>query len=99
MGNFNEYINTNNEEECVRTNTEKNTSRPTNDKLEEMISEYQKLSDNELMNEFMRLTLEKKRKGELDSRELNNVKNTILPFLNNEQKTHLEKIINMVENV
>ena len=47
----------------------------------------------------MKLTLEKKKKGVLDEKELNNIKSTIEPFLNDEQKSNLDKILNMVRNV
>ena len=44
------------------------------------------------MNEFIRLTNEKKQRGELDDSELEKLKNTISPMLNNEQKEQYQKI-------
>ena len=97
MANFSDYVknenNNINSDNTYRDNVNKN------EKLEEMIENYSKLSENDLMKEFMRLTLEKKKNGNLSDKELENIKNTILPFLNNEQKDNLEKLIKMVKNV
>ena len=64
-----------------------------------MINEYSKLSRNELMNEFIKLTIDKKKRGELSDSELTSIKKTIIPYLNDEQKIMLEKLLSMVENV
>jgi hypothetical protein len=51
------------------------------------------------MSEFIKLTLEKKKRGELSDSELENIKSTISPMLNLEQKESLEKLLDMVKNV
>ena len=94
MGNFNDYIKNTSHEDSQK----KDSVRPSDEKLEDMINKYQKFSDNELMDEFIKLTLQKKKKGELGKDEIINIKNTILPFLNNEQKKSLQKLLDMVEN-
>lgn len=94
MGNFNDYINN------ASSNVENiKEERPSDESLENLINEYQKLSNDELLNEFMRMTIEKKKKGGLTQKELDNMKNTLMPFLNNEQKVALQKLLDMVENV
>lgn len=94
MGNFNDYINN------TSSNVENiKEERPSDESLENLINEYQKLSNDELLNEFMRMTIEKKKKGGLTQKELDNMKNTLMPFLNNEQKVALQKLLDMVENV
>lgn len=98
MGNFNDYLNSSGKTTSKQTEN-KNSERPSNEKLEDMINEYQKLNSNELMNEFIRLTIEKKKKGELKKEELDSIRQTIVPYLNGEQKTMLEKLLDMVENV
>lgn len=66
---------------------------------QDMISKYSKLNSNELMEEFLKLTMNQKSKGGLSDSELDGIKNTLYPYLNNEQKAKLESIINMVKNV
>jgi len=97
MSNFSEYIkSTSSCENIHKTNIDNNLNK--ND-LEELLSKYSSYNQNELLNEFIKLTYEKKQKGELDAKEINNLKQTIVPFLNNEQKENLDKILSMVENV
>lgn len=92
MGNFNDYIKSNSD------NLQKDNYKD-KEKLEEKINEYSALSSDELMNEFIKLTIEKKKKGELKKEELDSIKDTIIPFLNGEQKIMLNKLMNMVDNV
>ena len=93
MSNFSDYI----KEENNRVEEKIDKTKKQN--YEEMINKYSSYSKNDLMSEFIKITLEKKKKGELTSGELNNLKTTILPFLNSEQKENLDKILQMVENV
>lgn len=67
--------------------------------MQSKIDEYSKYSSDKLLNEFIRLTVEKKRKGELTEKELENLKNTIIPMLNSDQKQTLENLLQMVKNV
>lgn len=93
MTNFNDYIKTNIDDKTA------NFTRPSNEHLEDLINKYQNLSSSDLMSEFMKLTYEKKKKGELNKGELDSIKKSIRPYLNEEQNAHLEKIMNMVDNV
>lgn len=93
MSNFSDYI----KEENNRVEEKIDKAKKQN--YEEMINKYSSYSKNDLMSEFIKITLDKKKKGELTSGELNNLKTTILPFLNSEQKENLDKILQMVENV
>ena len=98
MANFSDFIKNEKHSDNInntKTNDEKQVNK---DDLEDMINSYSKLGQDELLNEFMKLTLEKKKKGVLDEKELNNIKSTIEPFLNEEQKSILDKILNMVRN-
>lgn len=98
MSNFSDFIkNEKNDNYTSTINTEE--KQVDKDKLEDMIENYSHLSQDELMNEFLKLTMEKKKKGALTDSELNNIKSTILPFLNEEQKSNLEKVLNLVRNV
>jgi hypothetical protein len=93
MGNFNNYIMNDKEEEKI------NADKIDKENLEDMINSYQGLSENELLNEFLKRTIDKKKKGELKKDELELIKSTIIPYLNEEQKINLDKLLRMVENV
>lgn len=95
MSSFNDFIKDNKDSESVKdTYTEDR-----NKKLEDKINEYQKLSSNELMQEFIKLTIEKKRNGELTKNELENIKQAIIPYLSEEQRQSLQNLLDMVDNV
>lgn len=66
---------------------------------EEMIEKYSKLNSQELMQEFMKLTMSKKAKGELNDVELENIKNSLNPYLDVAQKNNLDSIISIIKNV
>lgn len=97
MGKFSDFVN-NQINDMINNNpsSEKNLSQ---DDLEKLINKYSSYNQNDLIGEFMRLTYEKKRNGELSASDIDNIKRTIIPFLNDEQKNNLEKLLSMVENV
>lgn len=99
MANFSDFIKSDKKDLNSKETQINNNAEVNKENLEEMIENYSKFSQDELLNEFMKLTLEKKKKGILDEKELNNIKSTIEPFLNDEQKNNLEKIFNLVRNV
>lgn len=101
MVNFSDFIQDENFKQDNKSENydNKNTAQVSNEKLEDLINRYSTYSNDKLLSEFMRLTLEKKKRGELTENELSNIKNTILPFLNEEQKSNLENLIKMVKNV
>lgn len=93
MGNFSDYINSTNIDD------EKNIKNNKNEKLEDLIENYSKLSDNDLMKEFLKLTIERKKQGSLSDGELETLKSTILPYLDEKQKNTLENLLEMIKNV
>ena len=97
MANFSDYINNNND--TANTEKTKSSKELKQDDLEKLIDKYSKYDSNSLMSEFLKLTLEKKRRGELKKDELQSIKQTIYPYLDNEQKQNLDNLINMVDNV
>ncbi len=100
MQNFSDYIKNNNSASYNSDNKSNDINTiKTNEALQNKIDEYSRYSSDKLLSEFMKLTIEKKRKGELSDNELEKLKNTITPMLNNEQKKSLEELINMVKNV
>ncbi|MBP5651406.1 MAG: hypothetical protein J6X00_01910 [Clostridia bacterium] len=69
-----------------------------NDDLEKLISKYSKKSQSELMNEFIKLSSEKIKNGTFNKENINNIKNTIFPYLTEEQKKSFYSIISQVTN-
>lgn len=71
----------------------------TQEDLSKLIDKYSTYSGSDLMSEFLKLTMEKKSRGELDRKSIETLKNTLSPMLNAEQKNSLNKILEMIENV
>jgi len=100
MANFSDFVNNNNTQETKINSENSNKSEDVNkENLENLIDKYSKYNSNDLMGEFLRLTIEKKKRGELKKEELQTIKQTIYPYLNDEQKQNLNSIIDMVDNV
>ncbi len=67
--------------------------------LEELIDKYSRLGSDDLMKKFLEMTIAKKRKGELNEESLVALKNTIAPYLSDEQIASLNNILDIVKNV
>ena len=93
MSNFSDFM-----KESNQRNSESDKVK-TNQEMEKMIDQYSALSENELMQEFIKKTIEQKRNGRLNSEELNNIKSKISPMLNDEQNKKLNELIMMVNGV
>ena len=89
MSKFSDYIN---DSDMRETATDKTKSD-----YQDMIDKYSKLSSNELMQEFIKLTAKEKSAGHLSDKKLNGIKDTLKPYLNSEQVSSLDSIINMVK--
>lgn len=82
----------------AKTNLEqKNNYVNSKQKVEDYMCKYSNLSQEELMKEFLKVSNEKKRNGGFSASEINNIKSTLAPFLNDEQKLNLDNLINMVK--
>ncbi len=68
-----------------------------NAELNDAINKYSDYSEQELINEFLSETNKKKQSGELNDEKIEKMKETLLPYLNDKQKTKLNQIINMVK--
>ena len=100
MSNFSDYIKNNSQGEKSSNNKNVNTNSQLNEQnLEKLIDKYSSYSSNDLLSEFIKLTIEKKKKGELNNQELQKIKSTIVPFLSQEQKSKLDEIIELVEKM
>ncbi|MBE5738253.1 MAG: hypothetical protein E7354_00760 [Clostridiales bacterium] len=97
MTKFSDYMD---REDGQSRQEESKTAKKTSVKsYEEMIAKYSKLSNSELMQEFMRLTMKEKEKGSLKDEELEGIKNRLAPYLEQGQKDGLDRLIQMVKNV
>jgi len=94
VANFSDFIKNSNNETNV-----KKEEKVSQENMEELINKYSKLDNNSLMKEFIKMTIDKKKKGELSNSEINSIKSAILPYLNTEQVSQLEKLLDLVENV
>ena len=101
MQNFSDYIKNNksNKSSSVSEDYKIEGDSKIKENLQSKIDEYSNYSSDKLISEFVRLTIEKKRKGELSDFELEKLKSTITPMLNDEQKKTLENLMQMVKNV
>ena len=66
--------------------------------IEDQIKKYEKLSQSELMQEFIKESKKQKRNGNLDSEKINNIKNTLTPFLSSDQQKQLDYLMGMVND-
>lgn len=92
MGNFSDYINK--PEPEVKKDSKLNT-----EDLEKLIEKYSEYESDALLKEFLKMTIERKKQGNLKDSELDNIKQTILPYLDSNQNESLEKILDMIKNV
>ncbi len=99
MGNFSDYINSTNINKTTSGDSGKEIKECSYENLEKLIDKYSSLDDDILMKEFLKMTIERKKQGNLSESELEILKSTILPYLNDKQKESLEKILEIVRNV
>lgn len=66
--------------------------------VQDTINKYKGYSENELLQEFQKITKEKKQEGSLDSRKILNVVDKISPFLNDQQKESLKNLIKTIDD-
>ena len=99
MSNFSDYIK-NSGEKSSTANTESGKKKTySEEELSKLIDSYSAYSKDSLVSEFMRLTIEKKKRGELTHNDIERLKATLSPMLSKEQKENLDKLMQVVENV
>ena len=65
--------------------------------LQETLSKYQELSQDQLMNELLKEAGKLKQNGSLNENSLNMLKSTLAPMLSNEQNQQLNDILNKIK--
>ena len=63
---------------------------------QDLISKYKDMDQNSLMQNLFEEASKLKREGKLNAEYLNNLKTTISPFLNNEQKQMLNSLLEAI---
>lgn len=99
MGNFSDYVNSTMVNKTESSENKKEIKECSYENLEKLIDKYSSLDDDVLMKEFLKMTIERKKQGNLNDEELELLKSTIIPYLNNKQKESLQKILEIVKNV
>ena len=79
-----------NQEKTLNENQEKVNQ------YEDIINKYKNMNNNELMQNLFTEASKLKQQGKLDNSSLNNLKTTIAPFLNREQKEMLNNLISAI---
>lgn len=92
---FKEFVKQN---KTYNNNTEdilKDNSAKTNN-YQHIIDKYKNMNQSELMSNLFSEASKLKQQGKLDSNALNNLSNTLSPFLNSEQQEMLGTLIKMI---
>ncbi len=74
----------------------KNQNPEKTKEYEEILNKYKDMNQDDLMSNLFSEASKLKKEGKLDSSTLENLKTTISPFLNNEQKNMLNSLINAI---
>ena len=80
------------DESCVKKNKANNYIN-----VEDRVEEYSKLTKDELLKEFLKESGKLKQSGNFNESQIENMRSTLAPFLNEEQKTYFEQLMGMVE--
>lgn len=107
MENFSEYLkkvcntkeNNIRENDNCKSNDNITSNNYNEEELSKLIEMYSKYNSDELMNEFIKLTIEKKKRGELDNATILHLKEMLNPLLSDEQKDTLNKLLELVKDV
>lgn len=81
----------------ARENQKIKNENPTKaQEYEEILNKYKDMNSNDLMSNLLSEASKLKKEGKLDPSTLENLKSTISPFLNDEQKTLLNSLISAI---
>ncbi len=70
----------------------------TYDKVEDLMDKYKNYSQEELIQEFIKESKKQKENGELNSFQIENIKNTLSPYLTDSQKQNLNNLMDMIND-
>lgn len=75
---------------------EKNKEQVEN--IEEKIREYENLSREDLLKEFLNVSKQQRESGELNDEKIKNIKSVLQPLLSDEQQQNLDYLLGMVKD-
>ena len=73
-----------------------NTNSEDASKYEDILNKYKNMNNSELMSNLLSEATKLKQEGKLDNSTLQNLKSTLLPFLNSEQQEMLNSLISKI---
>ena len=73
-----------------------NNNKDKVNEYQSILDKYKNMDNNELMSNLFNEANKLKQEGKLDNNTLNSLKSTLSPFLNNEQQTMLNSLINAI---
>ncbi len=89
MSKFSDFVNNDRPSNNCENNGDKD--------INELISKYSALSNDELMHEFLIETAKRKKNGELTEEYISKIKNILTPHLTKEQIAKLDVLLGMVK--
>ena len=66
--------------------------------IEDELKKYENLSSEELMAEFIKESRKQRNSGELTDEKINNIKQTLKPFLNDAQQQKLNDLLGVIND-
>lgn len=94
---FSDFANTNIPKEESEIKEPNGFKREDMSGFEDLINNYSKYSEKELMQEFLRLTQEGKKNGTLNSKSLRALSETVMPMLNKKQQEMLKMYLSYID--
>ena len=87
------------EKNVQENNTESNSaeSKTKEQELQDKLNAYSKLSYDELISEFLKVGSKAKETGMYSDDKISQIKDTLFPFLTDEQKMNFDKLIGLVK--
>ena len=73
-----------------------NENKDKTNEYQDILNKYKDMNQNDLMSNLFSEATRLKQQGKLDSESLSNLKSTLSPFLNTEQRTMLNNLINAI---
>ena len=77
-------------------NTFSNRDQQKANEYQDILNKYKNMDNNQLMSNLFSEASKLKKEGKLDTNTLNDLKSTLSPFLNNEQKEMLNNLVNAI---
>ena len=74
----------------------KKVSEKDRENISEKYQEYSQMDNNQLMSEFLNMSRQRMAEGNLDSSEVQRIKDTLFPYLSVEQKEKFKELMDLI---